>query len=110
MTDVKESHDGSTRQLSVSQTSDVACEPMTKKDDSKVADVVVDNNSAEPSKDASQYPTGGRLLLIISAIALTVFLGAVDQVSPPTRNCSHENQPLLDTGAKPESRACRIAS
>lgn len=84
MTDIKERHDGSTRQLSVSQTSDGACQPMTRKDDGKVGDVVVDN-SAEPSKDASQYPTGGRLLLIMSAIALTVFLGAVDQVSPPTR-------------------------
>lgn len=47
---------------------------------SKESDTVVEGGGAEP-QDAGQYATGAKLLIIVLALVLSVFLFSLDQVS-----------------------------
>jgi hypothetical protein len=47
---------------------------------SKESDTVVEGGAAEP-QDAEQYATGGKLLIIVLALVLSVFVFSLDQVS-----------------------------
>jgi hypothetical protein len=51
---------------------------------SKESDTVVEGSAAEP-QDAGQYATGAKLLIIVLALVLSVFLFSLDQV------CFHHN-------------------
>ena len=45
-------------------------------------DVVVDDDKAAATQDAGEYATGAKLLIIVIALVLSVFLFSLDQVCP----------------------------